>query len=643
MRRVKLVSIVLTVFMISTLFSCSSEVPIEDDTEQFSTRSTSSSTSRSQFTLETTAEQPSTDDIEQQPIETFVLEDIFIYLSADSSHYIVSGVKDNTPIINIPSEYNSIPITEIQVLGSSSLISLVIPSSITTIHYSALADCTSLATIFYEGTQEDFSRISILKENSLNEPPAPPVEVAGNEETQELPPIEEATEKTEIDVQTEDDTTIDAATLGIEIVYNTTYPYANTDFYFVLSADKTSLILRAYTGTSSKVEIPSYFSALPVVAIESAAFSNNYSSITSIKIPATITDIEADTFNSFSSLQEAYYYGNSISIGSGNKPLTSILWYNTIETSRITIGKKSLSSAFTLLKYIGEESEIDLRDFTSVYSIDSIASFAFKGNATMQSIIIPKVITTIKNNAFADCYALKRVWIEGDAIGIEKTGNETAIGYIENISSLDSIETDDNNFVVSGKTLLKYTGTNKNITIPESITRIATSAFFGADIDTVAINAPQLTISSYAFYGSSLKSIQFSKSLKSIEIEKYAFAQCKNLQSANSDTTTETRNIFYLPSTLVKLGEGAFSGSDKIKEIYFESVGWPTPLLSLSELPSKCFANCKALEKVYLGTQISILKDYVFLGCDNLKEIKNLSALSFKDSTNTGVRAKLKS
>ena len=658
------------VFTLSLFASCSSEIPLEDTNSSYSSKSRSLSTSNNE-----TIEKKS-----YIPLNSILIDDVAIILSTDSSHYIVTGVKENIAIINIPSEYNSIPITEIKDLKSTTLYSLVISSSVSTIYYSAIQNCPALTNLFYEGSQSDFENIKII-DDTLPSPSIAAIDeindtndiqssldndsssdndsidntddtnnIVDNDDTEnsDTSKSSENSDNTAIIIEDNSQNTTSKTVAqcfeNISIVYNTTYPYANNDFYFALTSDKAALTLREYTGSSKEIEIPAYFSTLPVIAIESTAFVNSDYKITSIKIPATVNKIEDNTFSSFTALKEAFYFGDSLFIGSANKPLTSILWYNTIETNTLLLGKRNSADKFTLIKYKGSESDLDLRTITTIYNIDTLASDSFSDNQNLKTLLIPSEIMSIKQNAFAACDSIYRVWIEGKNITIETSGNESITKYMEVVSSFAELKTDEKGFVCDGKTLLAYKGSEKNITLPSSINRVAKSAFYGnKTIESVSINSniAQITFSPYAFYESSIKNIIFPKYLRAIEIDKYAFAECKNLISAKMGST-EKKNVFFIPSTLLKLGEGAFSGDSMLQAVYFESVGWPAPLNTLSELPSKCFANCVSLERVYLGSQISILNDYVFYGCDKLAEIKNLSALSFKDNTNAGIRAKLK-
>ena len=402
-----------------------------------------------------------------------------------------------------------------------------------------------------------------------------------------------------------------------------------------------------YNGNETEIELPSQFQGLPVIEIDSDTFSNTEKSIVSVKIPASITEIKKNTFAGFSALKNAYYCANenAIKIESGNKKLVSVLWFNTAEYSEsnfsFIVAKRKGDASFSLLKYESDSIFVNLGEIASKYDITSIASNAFDSSPSMQYLALPSKISLVKQAAFKKCHNLSTIWAENKKLAIEASGNENAINFVEFVSEIDSIKKSADGFLTTNTTLLKYVGTSSLVKIPSGITRIANGAFFkNQEIQTLELGTEtELFIGSYAFFGSNLQKIIIPPQIKSISIEKYAFSQCKKLRVASQSYSDE--NIFVIPPSVIKLEEGAFSGCTSLTSVRFEGVSWPSPINALSELPNKCFENCSSLKNIYLGSQISILRDYVFRGCTNLSEVRNISSLSFKDSTNEGIRSKL--
>lgn len=98
----------------------------------------------------------------------------------------------------------------------------------------------------------------------------------------------------------------------------------------------------------------------------------------------------------------------------------------------------------------------------------------------------------------------------------------------------------------------------KELVIPENISKINKSAFYGArDIEKVVLNNVS-SIGQFAFGGCrGLKEIEFSNSLTNIE--QSAFENCSNLENIE------------LPESLISLGPKAFSYCEKLKSINIPS------------------------------------------------------------------------
>lgn len=83
---------------------------------------------------------------------------------------------------------------------------------------------------------------------------------------------------------------------------------------------------------------------------------------------------------------------------------------------------------------------------------------------------------------------------------------------------------DYDDFIVIENAIVKYTGNDKNVIIPDGITRITQHAFRGADIDTVTFSDSVEVIEQSAFYETALKEVIIPKNVK--EIGDAAFDYC---------------------------------------------------------------------------------------------------------------------
>ena len=290
-------------------------------------------------------------------------------------------------------------ITEIgdyQFYGFDNVTSIVIPD-ITSIGSSAFRSCSSLTNVYYEGTIEDWCKIS-LGSGSSN-----PMNYANhfylrnsNNEWEEVTSIEIPNTITEIG---------DYQFYGFDNVTSIVIPNSVTiigDNAFDSCSSLTSIV------------IPESVTSIGVSAFDSC------SSLTSIVIPESVTSIGVSAFRSCSSLTSIEIPNSVTSIGSeafsGCRNLTSI----EIPNSVTSIGSEAFDRCSSL-------TSIEIPN-----SVTSIGDNAFEFCSSLTSIVIPESVTRIGYYAFYNCSSLKSVTI-GNSV--------TSIGYYAfyNCSSLKSV------------------------------------------------------------------------------------------------------------------------------------------------------------------------------------------------------------
>ena len=105
-----------------------------------------------------------------------------------------------------------------------------------------------------------------------------------------------------------------------------------------------------------------------------------------------------------------------------------------------------------------------------------------------------------------------------------------------------------------------------------------------------------------------LEEVVFMPSVKKLNIEKYAFKACKNLQKVD------------LPNSIEILKQGCF-----IECLNLQSISLPP---SLIKIESSAFRNCMSLKKVEInGNKISVIGINAFYGCQQLTEIEIPSSI----------------
>ena len=113
------------------------------------------------------------------------------------------------------------------------------------------------------------------------------------------------------------------------------------------------------------------------------------------------------------------------------------------------------------------------------------------------------------------------------------------------VSEADA-ETSASDFKMEGSTLVKYRGTEKNVTIPNTVEVIGRSAFEdNTNIELVVVPNSVTRIEPYAFWGcDSLDTVVLGKGLS--EVGDYSFAGCKGLVQMS------------IPSNAISIGIQAF-------------------------------------------------------------------------------------
>ena len=261
-----------------------------------------------------------------------------------------------------------------------------------------------------------------------------------------------------------------------------------------------------------KLYIPNQINGKTVSSI-SANFSNSSNAPTyrEVVLPNSITSVSYGNFTQFSELRTLTSLADELYVGSLG--LSDIPKLETINgTIYIDGASTSAFSEDKLLKFI-----------TLSDRVTTIPNAAFSGTENLKSILLPDNVTTIGEGAFS------RSGLESIALGDKLTTigeyafYSTRLGSVHIPKSVTSITSSsfaqnekletitiasDNpiydsrnnaNAIIETATNTLITGIN-NTTIPNSVTTIASHAFFQLYVDKVVIPASVRTIAEEAFY-----------------------------------------------------------------------------------------------------------------------------------------------
>lgn len=195
---------------------------------------------------------------------------------------------------------------------------------------------------------------------------------------------------------------------------------------------------------------------------------------------------------------------------------------------------------------------------------------------------------------------------------------------------------DDEHFVVEGNQLVKYTGNDDVLAIPEGIMDIGKGCFAGnVNLRKVKLPNSLKIVSKNAFLGcSNLEEIEFNENLTDIGAK--AFMECSSLQTIT------------FPSNLCLLGEDILTGTG----VYDNKSNWHDGMLIINDcvldadknmegecdIPDGCrvvaqyaFKECEKIESVTMPNSVIAIGKHAFDTCKSLKWVKlsqNLSEIS---------------
>lgn len=278
------------------------------------------------------------------------------------------------------------------------------------------------------------------------------------------------------------------------------------DFTF----DATTGTIKKYNGNDAVVNIPSEINGTPVTTIGNAAFRD--SSVTSVTIPASVTEIGSNAFAGCTNLTSVNYAGDwsNLTIQSGNPAVQDAANAPLFD---FDFTPDNTAVIVTNYKYKGTAADVTIPSRYQGKPVTMIDHAAFH-NSAVTSVTIPDSVTSIHDSAFAYCSSLT------------------------------------------------------NISIPNSVTAIGSFAFEGCTkLESITLPSSLLTISEFLFYDcSQLTTIHIPDSVSSIRT--YAFYNCGKLETIRipvSVTLIETDAFAGCPSLMTVTYSGSKTRWDKIK------------------------------------------------------------------------------
>ena len=302
------------------------------------------------------------------------------------------------------------------------------------------------------------------------------------------------------------------------------------------------------------------------------AYAFYYSSITNLKIPKSVTTIEASAFTGCSEIA-------SIEVDNENTSYCTVdgILYNMEKTDLILCPKKI-------------QGDVAIPD-----TISTIPASTFAGCVNLTSVVLPNGLTAISRNLFSGCINLVTVNIPA---GVTSIGNDAFSGCtsLNNVTLPEGLET-------IGEEAFYGCSSFTTITIPESVTTIGNDAFTSCrNVSTINYNAINLS----DFDASSASPFDYA----GYDIEKLTVNIGENVTIIPAFIFYSERfNIFVNQDGLKNLKELNFLGDKctKIREWAFGYTGLLSVTIpaSVTSIEDSAFYVCKNLSTVYFENNLT--------------------------------------
>ena len=464
----------------------------------------------------------------------------------DSPLYYAKNIYLNYVLLNnlyIPESVTSIG--KYQFYNCANINNIYIPESVTSIDDSAFYNCNNIKKIYYEGSAEEWAKITVASNNTPIKNATVYYNYTDIADRIESVSVSQLPDKVNY-IQYEDVLDLSGGLLKVnysdgqykEIALNSLNV---SDFDNTVTGEQSITV--SYNGFDAQFSVnvtkntPKYDIYAPGDLICDGVFKSNDLIIARKILLGAETDEE---------LVEALdctgdYDSNLIDLIRLKKHISNDVDADLFEYTLVDGGA-------VITGYDGNvNGAITVPTVIDGYNVTEIEDGAFKDCDNLTSILLPPTLKSIGNEAFNNCGSLISVAVPDS---VESIGS-AAFSYCENLSAArlsDNISIIPDNFFSNCIRLSKFK-------IPENVEEIGSAAFYLCS-SLVELNVPEkvTVLNENAFNGCrNLVFIGLPENLK--EIKTYTFYGCEKLQSVN------------IPITVVMVGDCAFENCSSLLSV----------------------------------------------------------------------------
>ncbi len=360
-----------------------------------------------------------------------------------------------------------------------------------------------------------------------------------------------------------------------------------------------------------------------------------YTNLTKVTIGSQVTSIGDSAFEGCTGLTEINYNAVNLADLSNNNRVfnyagqdgAGIVFNIGADVTRIP--------AYLFYTYIyNTQAYITAVNFAENSQCKEIGNNAFT-STDITNITIPASVTRIGITAFVGCSELTEVIFENVYVwSVSETqggaGTELSPTDLQNTSTAATYLADTYNAyywtredvevldfeINDSREITKYTGTDTEVVIPSTYSLLEDGTVIaGTDNTITGIADGGGTYPNYTgvFANSSIISITLPSTIEKIGV--YAFYNSSNLANVYYEGTIDEWMEISFGSAYGPLSNGAnlyVNGDELVTEVSIDSA---------TRIKDEIFRGCTSIKKVTIGSQVTIIGNRAFRGCDNLANV----------------------